>query len=123
MENIEVEVDGGKSSKNKNEDEQDILISLYTQLNEITKKVEDFVKNNQNKEYLFEFRNIMIQKNMKNLNIAVELDLLMSIVHFLAISEINGVLFSLFEEIKRSFHYLRNKKYNTNKNFYDFFKN
>ena len=65
----------------------------------------------------------MIQKNMKNLNIAVELDLLMSTVHFLAISEINGVLFSLFEEIKRSFHYLRNKKYNTNKNFYDFFKN
>ena len=111
------------NSSKKNEDKNlDNLVSLYDDLEKIREGAENFVINNENNEYLFEFRDIMIHKNMKNLDIQFEYDLLMSIFHFVAISEINGILFSLFEEIKKSCHYLKNKKYNKNNNFFYFLK-
>ena len=108
----------------KNEDKNlDSLVSLCTDFKKIKDDAENFINNNKNNEYLLEFRDIMIHKNMKNLDIQFEYDLLLSILHFAAISEINGILFSLFEEIKKSFHYLKNKKYNSNNNFFFFLKN
>ena len=48
--------------------------------------------------------------------------MLFSILHFYALSEINGIIFSLLEEIKKSAHYLfmNDSEYNKDKNFYDF---
>ena len=77
----------------KNEDKNlDSLVSLCTDFKMIKDDAENFINNNKNNEYLLEFRDIMIHKNMKNLDIQFEYDLLLSILHFAAISEINGIL-------------------------------
>ena len=49
--------------------------------------------------------------------------LLLSILHFYAIAEVNGFLFSLFGEIKRSSYRYFHGNYTTNKTFEDFFTN
>ena len=49
--------------------------------------------------------------------------LLLSILHFYAIAEVNGFLFSLFGEIKRSSYHYFHGNYTTNKTFEDFFIN
>jgi hypothetical protein len=62
---------------------------------------------------------------IKNVNSNNDLEtyIFFSILHFYALSEINGILFSLLEEIKKSAHYLftKDSEYNKEKNFYDFF--
>ena len=71
--------------------------------------------------------NDILDKYGKDYNIyskaSTKIKILYSIIHFLAMSEIYGVLTPLYAELKRSIDFkLNNNKYNTNKTFKDFFK-
>ncbi len=58
-----------------------------------------------------------------NTNNNLEYSIYFSIFHFWALSEINGILFALLEELKKSAHIIfkNDKEYNKDKNFYKFF--
>ena len=100
----------------------DEINSLYKQFKKISDEVENFIQNN-NKKMLKKFRNVLMNEN-KDFSNNFQKNLTYSIIHFLAIAEINDVLFALLEEIKKSLHYLiNNDKYNQDKNYFDFFRN
>ena len=53
----------------------------------------------------------------------IALFIIISIFHYLAMTEVEGLLFSLFGEIKKIITFWAKDKYTTNKTFYDFLKN
>ena len=94
--------------------------SLYTKFKKISDEIENFINSN-NKKMLKKFRNVLMNEN-KDFSNNFQKNLIYSIIHFLAIAEINDVLFAILEEIKKSLHYLINKdKYNEDKNYFSFF--
>ena len=96
--------------------------SLYTKFKKISDEIENFINSN-NKKMLKKFRNVLMNEN-KDFSNNFQKNLIYSIIHFLAIAEINDVLFAILEEIKKSLHYLINKdKYNEDKNYFTFFMN
>ena len=115
--------------KGKNEEIVNKILPLKTEFDNCLEKIENLINNNQekknnqeNKKYLLKLRDILMIKNV-NSNNDLETYIFFSILHFYALSEINGILFSLLEEIKKSAHYLftKDSEYNKEKNFYDFF--
>jgi len=104
-------------------DDVEEISSLYTKFKKISDEVENFVKNNNNK-MLKKLRNVLMNENQDFSN-NFQKNLIYSIIHFLAIAEINDVLFALLEEIKISLPYLikYKEKYNPGQNnYYVFFK-
>ena len=77
------------------------------------------------KEIIEDKINDILEKKGENYNIYSKASLRekmkYSFFHFLAMSEIYGVLTSLSGEIKRTIDFKINKQYNTQKTFYDFF--
>jgi len=103
-------------------DDVDEINTLYNDFKKITDEVENFIKRN-NKKMLKKLRNVLMNEN-KDFSNTFQKNLIYSIIHFLAIAEINDVLFALLEEVKKSLHYLINKdEYNKEKTYFDFFKN
>ena len=96
--------------------------SLNEYFEKIGTDIRDFIEKNE-KGNLLEFTNISMHENI-NLENGKDSDYLfffLTIIHFYSISEINGVLFSLLEEIKKYFKILRKDGYE-DKNFLVFFK-
>ena len=115
--------------KDENEEIANKILPLKTEFDNCLEKIENLINNNQenqkkqeNQKYLLKLRDILMIKNV-NPNNDLETYIFFSIFHFYALSEINGILFSLLEEIKKSAHYLftKDSEYNKEKNFYDFF--
>ena len=103
-------------------DDVEEISSLYIKFKKISDEIENFIVNN-NKKMLKKFRNVLMNEN-KDFSNNFQKNLIYSIIHFLAIAEINDVLFAILEEIKKSLHYLINKdKYNEDKNYFTFFMN
>jgi hypothetical protein len=103
-------------------DDVEEISSLYIKFKKISDEIENFIVNN-NKKMLKKFRNVLMNEN-KDFSNNFQKNLIYSIIHFLAIAEINDVLFALLEEIKKSLHYLiNNDEYNKDKNYFDFFRN
>ena len=104
-----------------NSEEEDRVYELIIKFNELKDNAENFINNNNNKD-LLKFRDILMNENLNEHN-TVEKELFYSILHFWGISEVNGILFSLLEEMKKSFHHLKgDQAYNNGINFYYFFK-
>ena len=105
----------------QNECEQ--INNLKIEFQDIANKIEEFnhkIKNNENKKILKKFRNVLINQNNDHSE-EFQMNLIYSIIHFLAISEINDILFALLEEMKKTLHYLiEDNTYNSNKDYYDF---
>jgi len=103
-------------------DDVEEINSLYTKFKKISDEIENFINSN-NKKMLKKFRNVLMNEN-KDFSNNFQKNLIFSIIHFLAIAEINDVLFAILEEIKKSLHYLINKdNYNSDKYYFDFFMN
>ena len=103
-------------------DDVEEINSLYNKFKRISDEIENFIQNN-NKKMLKKLRNVFMNEN-KDFSNNFQKNLTYSIIHFLAIAEINDVLFALLEELKKSLHYLiNNDKYNKDKNYFDFFRN
>ena len=105
---------------------KDNILPLKEEFDKCSEDIEKFVKkiekmDDENKIYVDSLRDILMKKNV-NFNDDLECYIFFSILHFYALSEINGILFALLEEIKKSSHYLMgDPEYNKDKNFYDFF--
>ena len=84
-------------------------------LNEKLELMSEYYMNQREKEINKDYFSCISKKSL--------LILIFSIFHFYAIAEINGYLYSLFGEIKRSSDHIFNGYYNTTKNFSDFFTN
>ena len=109
------------NTQSNNSEEEDRVYELIIKFNELKDNAENFINNN-NKKDLLKFRDILMNKKL-NLHNNVEKELFLSILHFWGISEVNGILFSLLEEMKKSFHHLKgDQTYNNGINFYYFFK-
>ena len=103
---------------NSEEDEEDSVHQLVIKFKELKGNVENFIqqnKKNKKKEDLLKFRDILMNVNLNEHN-TVEKELFYSILHFWGISEVNGILFSLLEEMKKSFHYLKGDRTYNNDN-------
>ena len=103
---------------NSEEDEEDSVHQLVIKFKELKDNVENFIqqnKKNKKKEDLLKFRDILMNVNLNEHN-TVEKELFYSILHFWGISEVNGILFSLLEEMKKSFHYLKGDRTYNNDN-------
>ena len=110
----------------------DIILPLKIEFDNCSENIENFIKNKldnnniqkkeENKKNLLKFRDLLMIKNI-DFNNNLEKNIFFSIFHFYALSELNGILFALLEEIKKSAHYLfkNDKDYNKNLNFYNFF--
>ena len=105
---------------------KDNILPLKEEFDKCSEDIEKFVKkiekmDDENKIYVDSLRDILMKKNV-NFNDDLEYYIFFSILHFYALSEINGILFALLEEIKKSSHYLMgDPEYNKDKNFYYFF--
>lgn len=112
--------------KDVNTNEEDIN-SLFTIIKSTNKFVEDLNINIFKNKNKFELRDIIMNMNNNSYNRKIECKsiefflIFTSIIHFYVISEINGILFALLEEMKKYFHSLSKDGYNEDKNFYDFF--
>ena len=62
-------------------------------------------------------------KICSNISWKIILFVIISIFHYLAMTEVEGLLFSLFEEIKRVIVFEDRDSYPTNKTFYEFLRN
>ena len=119
-------------AKNENDEKANKILSLKVEFDKYSENIGNFInnklytnnaqENKENKKYLLILRDILMIKNVDQ-NKNFEFYIIFSIIHFYALSEINGILFSLLEEIKKSSHYLfkKDSEYNKNKNFYNFF--
>ena len=102
---------------------------LFTKFKSTNKLVEDLNINIFKNKNKYELRDVIMNMNNNSDNKKIECKniefflIFTSIIHFYVISEINGILFALLEEMKKYFHSLGKKDgYNEDKNFYDFFK-
>ncbi len=107
------------------EEIQNKILALKQGFDKCSEDIESFIKtmnDEKNEKYLDGFRDIVMIKNI-NFNEDLEWHIIFSILHFYALSEINGILFALLEEIKKSAHYIfmNDSRYNKDKNFYNFF--
>jgi len=109
--------------KESTQNELEKINNLKIEFKDIANKIEEFnhkINNNENKKILKKFRNVLINQNNDHSE-EFQMNLIYSIIHFLAISEINDILFALLEEMKKTLHYLiDDNTYNSNKNYYDF---
>ena len=111
-------------NENKKTDENDEIkeqiLPLKIEFDNCSNNIENFIKNKldsnlndqilkeNNKKYLIRLRDILMVKNV-NFENHLEYYIFLSILHFYELSEINGILFALLEEIKKSAHYLFKK--------------
>ena len=99
-------------------------IYINEKINEINQTKEEI------NQILIKIRDNYMEENISTtLNIRsqitceIALFIIISIFHYLAMTEVEGLLFSLFGEIKKIITFWAKDKYTTNKTFYDFLKN
>ena len=107
------------------------LKSDYKNNEEINNKIEEIKSKKENVyNILFNIREKFLKHNNNDtikicsyISKKFILFFIISIFHFIAMAEIEGIIYSLFGEIKKTIDFKCQEKYDTNKTFYDFYAN